>query len=60
MDQKGLAPAGSFCWNRDCPEYAQVGHHTIHKFGQTAQGAQRYQCKTCKKTFTDRRELSVA
>jgi transposase-like protein len=50
MDQRGLAPAGSFCWNPDCPGYAQVGHHNLRKYGQTAKGVQRYQCKTCKKT----------
>jgi transposase-like protein len=53
MDQIGLAPAGSFCWNPDCPEYAQVGHHNIRKYGQTARGVQRYQCKTCKRTSTE-------
>jgi transposase-like protein len=53
MDQRGLAPAGSFCWNPDCPEYAQVGHHNVRKYGQTAKGVQRYQCKTCKKTFAE-------
>src|SRR5437763_13199766 len=50
MDQTRLAPAGSFCWNRDCPEYAQVGHSNMRKYGQTAKGVQRYQCKICKKT----------
>ena len=53
MDQPPLAPAGSFCWNPDCPKYAQVGHRNIRKFGQTARGVQRYQCRTCKKTFTE-------
>ncbi len=53
MDQIGLAPAGLFCWNPDCPEYAQVGHHNIRKYGQTARGVQRYQCKTCKRTSTE-------
>src|SRR5438067_11127525 len=53
MDQRGLAATGSFCWNPDCLQYAQVGHHNIRKFGQTARGVQRYQCKTCKKTFTE-------
>ncbi len=53
MDQAGLAPAGSFCWNPDCPEYAQIGHGTIRKFGQTAKGVQRYQCKTCQRTYAE-------
>lgn len=53
MDQTHLAPAGSFCWNPDCAEYAQVGHQNMRKFGQTAKGVQRYQCKTCHKTYTE-------
>ena len=53
LDQMGLALAGSFCWNPDCPQYAQVGHHNLRKFGQTARGVQRYQCKTCKKTYAE-------
>ncbi len=53
MDQTRLAPAGSCCWNPDCPEYAQVGHHNIRKFSQTAKGVQRYQCKICKKTYAE-------
>ena len=52
MDQTSLAATGSFCWNPDCPEYAQVGHQNVRKFGQTAKGVQRYQCKTCKQTST--------
>ena len=32
-----------------------MGHHNIRKFGQTAKGVQRYQCKTCKKTFAERK-----
>ena len=53
MDQTSLAPAGSFCWNPDCPESAQVGHHNMRKFGQTAKGVQRYQCKVCKQTYAE-------
>ena len=53
MGQTGLAAAGSFCWNADCPDYAQVGHHNLRKFGQTAKGVQRYQCKTCKQTYAE-------
>jgi transposase-like protein len=30
-----------------------VGHHTVRKYGQTTKGVQRYQCKTCKKTYTE-------
>jgi transposase-like protein len=53
VDHTRLATAGSFCWNPECPEYAQVGHHNLRKFGQTAKGVQRYQCKTCKKTYAE-------
>jgi hypothetical protein len=34
LDQTRLAPAGSCCWNPDCPAYTQVGHHTLRKFGR--------------------------
>ena len=53
MDQTSLAATGSFCWNPDCPEYAQVGHQNVRKFGQTAKGVQRYQCKMCKRTYAE-------
>ena len=52
MEQTRLVAAGSFCWNRDCPDYGQVGHDNMRTFGQTAKGVQRYQCKTCKQTST--------
>jgi hypothetical protein len=34
LDQTRLAPAGSFCWNPDCEDDAQVGHQTLRKFGR--------------------------
>ena len=49
----GLALAGSFCWNPDCPYYAKPDSGTIRKFGTTRKGT--YQCRACKKTFTDTR-----
>lgn len=54
-ESAGLALAGSFCWNRDCPYYAKPDSGTIRKFGTTRKGTQRYQCGACKKTFTDTR-----
>ena len=51
----GLALAGSFCWNRDCPYYAKPDSGTIRKFGTTQKGTQRYQCRACRKTFTNTR-----
>jgi transposase-like protein len=44
-----VVPAGSFCWNPTCPEYANVGQDTLRKFGFTRKGVQRLQCKRCKK-----------
>ncbi len=53
MEQKCLASVGSFCWNKDCPDYSKVDKGNIVKFGRTKRGLQRYQCKTCKKTFVE-------
>ena len=51
MEHPRLTSGGSFCWNRDCPDYGQVDHGNIIKFGRTKRGTQRYQCTTCGKTF---------
>jgi transposase-like protein len=51
MQEKLLAPAGSFCGNPKCPDYAQVAKNNLVKNGHTRKGVQRYQCKTCHKTF---------
>jgi len=53
MEQKQLVPPSSFCWNKKCSDYGQVKPENIRKFGKTAKGTQRRQCKTCKKTFVD-------
>jgi transposase-like protein len=53
MDQAQLTSPHSFCWNEDCPDYGKIDHDTIRKFGHTAKGTQRYQCKTCKGTFVE-------
>jgi transposase-like protein len=50
MDETKVVPAGSFCWNQQCPDYGQVGQGNMRKNGKTPKGVQRYQCKTCKKT----------
>ena len=50
-----LAQSGDFCPNEDCPEYGKLQtaqQQNIKKAGKTASGVQRYQCKTCGKTFT--------
>lgn len=51
-----FAKPGDFCPNAACPNYGklpegQAPPHII-KTGRTKQGVQRYQCKTCRKTFT--------
>jgi transposase-like protein len=51
-----FAKSGDFCPNEDCPEYGKLQtdqQRNIKKAGQTARGVQRYQCKTCQKTFTE-------
>jgi transposase-like protein len=53
MQNARLVSPSSFCWNPDCPEYRKVGRNNIRKFGRTGKGTQRYQCKSCKKTFVE-------
>jgi len=51
-----FAKPGDFCPNEACPEYGKLqGSHqqNLKKAGLTAKGVQRYQCKTCRKTFTE-------
>lgn len=43
---------GSFCWNEQCPRYGEVGAGNVRRFGKTATGVQRFQCRTCRKAFT--------
>jgi transposase-like protein len=49
-----FAHPGDFCPNPACPEYGkpQRDKSNIKKSGKTKAGVQRYQCKTCGKTFT--------
>lgn len=52
-----LGRVGDFCPNAACPEYGkrQDGERqtNIRKFGKTRRGVQRYQCRTCRRTFTE-------
>ena len=51
-----FAKSGDFCPNADCPEYGKLQtdqQQNIKKAGKTAKGVQRFQCKTCQKTFTE-------
>jgi transposase-like protein len=51
------ARVGDFCPNETCPDYGRLQidqqQKNIKKFGKTKKGRQRYQCKTCKGTFTE-------
>jgi transposase-like protein len=51
MTENRLVAPSSFCWNKGCPDYGKVKEGNIVKFGRTQKGTQRYQCKTCKRTF---------
>jgi transposase-like protein len=53
MKANRLVLAGSFCWNRDCPDYGQIDHGNIVKYGRTGKGTQRLKCTTCEKTFVE-------
>jgi transposase-like protein len=46
-----LALAGSFCWNRACPDYGKTNHGNIVRYGRTGKGTQRLKCTTCEKVF---------
>lgn len=52
MSVQLLARAGSFCWNPKCADYGKSDLHNLRKFGLTRKGTQRYQCRTCKKVFS--------
>lgn len=52
-----LARPGEFCPNSACPAYGKLqceqAQPNLKKIGKTPRGVQRYQCKTCGKTFTE-------
>ena len=54
-----FAQTKDFCPNPACPDYGklQSGQSlpNLKKLGKTKRGVQRYQCKTCGKTFTETR-----
>lgn len=50
-----FAQVGDFCPNESCVDYSKLqieSASNIRKFGKTKNGTQRYQCKSCNKTFT--------
>jgi len=46
-----LALAGSFCWNRECPDYGKTNHGNMVRYGRTGKGTQRLKCTTCERVF---------
>jgi transposase-like protein len=51
MKANRLALAGSFCWNKNCPDYGLADHRNIVKYGRTRKGTQRLKCTTCERVF---------
>lgn len=51
MNRNRLALAGSFCWNKDCPDYGRTDRGNIVKYGRTGKGTQRLKCTTCERVF---------
>jgi len=53
---EGFAHSNEFCPNEDCWDYGKLqkdqSKPNLKKIGKTRAGVQRYQCKTCKATFT--------
>lgn len=51
--------AGDFCPEKSCLDYGKIQtateKHNIIKYGRTKAGRQRYKCKTCGHTFTERK-----
>jgi transposase-like protein len=51
-----FAHSGDFCPNAACPDYGKLQKdqsvQNLKKIGFTRNGVQRFQCKTCLKTFT--------
>jgi len=52
-----FAKVGDFCPNEACRDYGKLqdgqSQANMRKFGKTRRGVQRYQCKTCERTFTE-------
>src|SRR5512141_2430426 len=51
MNSNRLVLAGSFCWNKDCPDYGITDRGNIVKYGKTGKGTQRLKCTTCDRVF---------
>lgn len=49
-----LVEVSSFCPNPDCPDYGKLEAGNLIRYGKSNEGRQRFQCKTCRKTFNER------
>jgi transposase-like protein len=49
-----LVCVSSFCPNPACPDYGKVEAGNLIRYGKSNEGRQRFQCKTCRKTFNER------
>lgn len=50
-----LASVGMFCPYPECPDFGQVGKGNLIRYGKSRQGQQRFQCKSCRRTFNQRK-----
>lgn len=50
-----LASVGDFCPNHECVHYGDTEAPVIIRYGKTKDGRQRFQCKTCRQTFNERK-----
>jgi transposase-like protein len=50
-----LASVGTFCPYPECPDYGQIGKGNLIQYGKSRQGQQRFQCKSCQRTFNERK-----
>jgi transposase-like protein len=49
-----LVTVGSFCSNENCLDYGKVDAGKMIRYGKSSEKRQRFQCKTCRKTFNER------
>jgi transposase-like protein len=50
-----LVTVGSFCPNETCADYGKVDVDNVIGYGTSNEGRQSFQCKTCRKTFNERK-----
>ena len=50
-----FAEVGDFCPNAECELFQRLDQGNIIKFGKTLQGRQRFRCKACQQSFSERK-----